>query len=417
MKRIKSFINWMRLSRTRMVSGVIIVGLIIFILFKIFGGTSTQPQYQTAKVEKGTIVVSVSVSGQMLSANIINITTKASGVVKQVLVKDEDVVTSGQKIIETELDPQGEQSNALAWSNYLTAKTTLENANTAMFTLQSDMLTKWKTFKDLAESGQYQNSDGTPRQDARGLPQYVSVQDDWLAAEAKYKTQQNVISQSQAALNNAWLNYQATSKDITSSMNGTISNITVTPGTLIDGSATALRVAVIKNEGLPLATFNISEIDVSKITPGQKATITLDSLSGKTYTGKVMTVDRIGTVSSGVTNYPVIIQFDTQVPEVLPNMSTSASIILQTKDDVLQVPSTAVITSEGQYQVRILRNNSVEFVNVETGLTSDSQTEIVSGLNEGDMVITGTVATQTQTGRSVFGGGFGGSSNVRVIGR
>ncbi|MEW5857640.1 MAG: efflux RND transporter periplasmic adaptor subunit [Cyanobacteriota bacterium] len=97
------------------------------------------PQFQTARVERGTIISTVSASGSVLTANIVNITTQASGVVKAVYVKDGDKVIAGGKIAEIALDKEGQQKNASNWSSYLSAKTSVDSANVSLYTLQSAM--------------------------------------------------------------------------------------------------------------------------------------------------------------------------------------------------------------------------------------------------------------------------------------
>ena len=405
--RAKGLLN----SRKRIAIFIILILILAFAGWKVLGNKQQQPQYQTAKVERGTIVSSISASGQIITANIISVTTNASGVVKQVFVKDGDTVFADQNIAEITLDASGQQKNAQAWSSYLSAKNSLESAKATQYSLQSDMFTKWDDFKNLAESSTYQNPDGTPRYEQRALPEFHIAENDWLAAEAKYKNQQNVISQAQNSVSSAWLSYQAVSPIVTALMSGIITNITYSPGMTISASAdSSQRIAVIKSEGTPLATFNISEIDVSKVKPGQKATIKLDSIADKTFTGKVLTVDRIGTVTSGVTNYPVVIQFDTEAPEILPNMAATASIILETKDNVLLIPSSAIQRQGNQNVVRIMKGKKEQTITVEIGLISDTQTEILSGLSEGDEVVISTVTPSggQQGGGSVFGGGGAG---------
>ena len=91
------------------------------------------------------------------------------------------------------------------------------------------------------------------------------------------------------------------------------------------------------------------------------------------------------------------------------NFCPKINIITNTKDDVLLVSSSAVKSDDnGNNYVQILKNGKPVNQNVEIGLSSDSQTEITSGLKEGDVVITSTIAatttkTSTQT-QSVFGG-------------
>lgn len=410
MNKIVSFFKQIFSKRKNLVIFAIVLIVGGFIGWRVLGTRGQQPQYQTAMVERGTIVSSVNASGHVQSTNIMNVTTGASGIVKKVYVKDGDKVVAGQKIAEITLDQAGQQKAASAWSSYLSAKNSVDSANVSLYTLQADMLSKWKTYKDLAESASYDS------EEERRLPEFIIAQDNWLAAEAKYKNQQAVIDQTKASLNNSWLSYQLTSPIITAPTSGTVSNIGLVEGMVLTTDQTAgssQRVAVIQNEANPILTLNLTEIDVPKIKIGQKATVTLDSLPDKTFTGKVVTVDKIGTTSNNVTSYPATIQLDTSSPEILPNMAANASIVTDTKSNVLLVPSSAVQTQTGQSFVRVLRNGREQQIPVQVGLSSDTQTEIISGLSESDEVITATLSTtQTQQGgRSVFGGGgFGGGA-------
>jgi macrolide-specific efflux system membrane fusion protein len=363
----------------------------------LFKNKNPKVQIQTQKVERGTIVSSISASGQILTANIVNITTNTKGLVKKVYVKDGDKVWAGRKIMELTLDSDAQQKAASAYSSYLSAKNNLDSAQATLYTLQS---------QEFAANQKFIN-DAVARGLASDDPTYIQENADWLAAEAKYKNQQNVIVQAQAAINNAWLAYQSVSPIITSPVSGTITNLTYSEGMTLSASADASqRIAVIESEGTPMATFDVSEIDVSKVRPGQKATIKLDSLPDKTFTGKVITVDKIGTTTNGVTNYPVVIKFDASDPEILPNMSATANIILEVKDNVLLVPSSAVQKQNGQNVVQLRKGKQEQTVNIEVGLISDTQTEILSGLSEGDEVIISTSSTSSnQSGKSVFSGG------------
>ena len=375
----------------------VIVGLII-VVGRLVKSKNQQPQIQTQKVERGTIVSSISASGQILTANIVNITTNTKGLVKKVYVKDGDKVWAGQKLMELTLDSDAQQKNAAAWASYLSAKNNLDSAQATLYSLQS---------QEFAANQKLIN-DAVARELKTDDPTYIQENADWLAAEAKYKNQQNVIVQSRAAINSAWLSYQSVSPIVTAPISGTITNLTYTEGMSLSASSDASqRVAVIASEGTPLSSFNISEIDVSKVRPGQKATIKLDSLADKTFTGKVITVDKIGATTSGVTNYPVIIKFDSGASEILPNMSATANIILEVKDNVLLVPSSAVQKQNDQNVVRVMKGKQQQVVNVEVGLISDAQTEIISGLSEGDEVITSNTAStiNNQSGGSVFSGG------------
>lgn len=422
--------------RNRRIIGFLIAALVIAAIFLWRGnsGSTGQTIYQTAFVEKGTIVSSISASGDVSSANSTVINTQASGVVTKVYVKDGDRVKTGDKIAEIELDLEGRQRSAQAYTSYQSANNSLDNANTALYTLQSSMLTSWKSYMDIAQSSTYQNPDGSPKQDFRSLPQFMSTSDDWLATEAKYKTQKNVIAQAQTSLNSAWLSYQQSSPTVYAPISGTVTGFSLQPGSVLtaqsnsSGGASSQKIANIKTVAFPTVLVSLTEIDIPKVKIGNKATITFDAFPAKTYTGQVISIDTVGTISSNVTSYPTVIKLDTEVLGVLPNMSAQANIITDSKSDVLTVASTAVQIQNGQAKVRVMKNKQLQDVFVETGITSDSQIEIVSGLTEGDIVITGQTTTTTgqsrtsnQTSSSPFGaigggnrggGGFGGGGAV-----
>lgn len=403
---------------------VIIIGLGWFLRPKIFGTKAVQPQYQTAQAEKGTLTIVVTASGQVSQANSATVETQASGVINKVYVENGQKVKTGDKIAEIDLDLVGQQRSSSAWSSYQAAKNSLENAKISYFTLQSDLLTNWKTFMDLAQSSMYESSDKTPNTSNRQLPQYMSVDDQWLSVEAKYKQQENVVSQVQTALNSAWLSYQQTSSTIYAPIPGTVTGLSLQIGSVLtsqsntSGTATAQKIASIQTDASPIIKVNLSQIDTPKVKVGNKATLTFDAFPGKTFTGKVVSIDTIGAISSGVTTYPAVIKLDTEVSEIFSNMTAAANIITQIKDNVLLIPSSAVQTQDGQSFVRILKNGKIEQIDVETGVSSNTQVEIVSGLSEGENIVTSNISSQSTTVRngqtqSPFGG-FGGGGGFRI---
>lgn len=392
--------------------GAFVLIAIVFIIFNPFKSKKNKITYQTTEATKETIVSSVSASGEVLTANIINITTQAKGLVSNIYVKEGDKISAGQKLFEFNLNPDSKSQSASAYSSYLSAKNNVDSAQATLYSLQSAMFT----------ANQKLINDAVARDLTTDDPTYIEENADWLAAEAKYKNQLAVINQARAALNSAWLSYQSQSPIVYAPMGGTISNITIAKGLSLDSSTTSQRVAVIKSGGLPMATFDLSEIDVSRVKPGQKVTLKLDAISDKSFTGTVLNVDRIGTITSNVTNYPVMVEFDTDSPEILPNMAATANIIVDTKVNVVAVPSSAVIQQNGQTVVRLLVNNQERTVNVETGISSDTLTEIISGVSEGNTVITGTSSASTNTtGTSIFSstgrGGISGAGAGRLLGR
>ncbi len=372
---------------------------------KLVGG-KVAVSYQTMVAERGTLVVSVTASGSISSGNDVNITTNVSGTVNRIYVKNGDKVTQGQKIAEITLDQSSEQKKTAAWASYLSAQNQLNSSVANYNSLQAAAFSANQKFINGAA--------------ARGLaasdPTYIQEYATWLQAEANYKNQAGVVASARASLSNTWINYQQTSPTITAPIAGVVSNLVLAPGISISastGSSTNTTSAaqivgtITKADGGLLTTVNVSEIDATKVLAGQKVTLTMDAFPGKTFTGKVLIVNTNGQVSSGVTTYPTTIVFDKTMDNIYPNMGVSAKIITKVVDDVILVPTAAISTVGGQNSVRVVKDGKLETVTVEIGEANDTQTVIVSGLGEGDSIVTsasGTASTtRTTTGASPFG--------------
>lgn len=387
---------------------VILIGIIWFLIPK-----NQAPQYQTAQVEKGTLITSVSASGTVSSGSNVSITTSATGVVSDVYVKNGDTVEEGQKIADITLDQNSLQKQTSAWASYLSAQNNLNTAKSKMNSLQSAL---FKANQAFVNDKGIPNPSDQDKQD----PKYIEEQADWLQAESDYNNQQGAIAAASASLTSAWYSYAQLSSTITAPSGGTISGLSISSGTPLvqsssNSSSPSTNSQTVGTITLPSSNIQVSvdlsEIDVTHVKIGQKATITLDAFPDKTFTGEITSIDTQGAVSSGVTSYPAVITLDTNDTSIYPNMAASAKIITAVKDNVLLVPSTAVQSLNGQSTVRIMKNGQVQSVPVTIGDANDTQTEIVSGLSEGDTVVT-SASIQTTTGAtsSPFGGGgFGGN--------
>lgn len=413
MKKLQGIKKWLVTDKKRLIGAVFIFLLIVFAGYRIFSSKNNQPTYQTATVEKGTIIASISASGNVIQSNITNVTSQASGVVTEVYVEEGTTVVKGTKIAQITLDQEGQQAATSAYASYLSAKNALDSANSALFSLDSSMWSANQKFiNDAVERGL-----------ATDDPTYIQENDDWQSAQAKYLQGKNAITLAQANLSNASVNLSQTQGIIYAPVAGTIKGLTIAKGmtfgssTTTSGSRNSQRIASIAQTGNILVSVNISEIDVPNIKVGQNATVTFDSIPEKTFSGKVVSIDRIGSTTSGVTNYPAIIALDTSSDSILTNMASTANIITDIKDNVLFIPSTSIKQQAGESVVTVLTDKkTTQLVTVETGIFSDSDTEIVSGLDEGQTIVTSTSTTSTsQQGSSVFGGGFG--SGRAVFGR
>ncbi|HVT01733.1 MAG TPA: HlyD family efflux transporter periplasmic adaptor subunit [Patescibacteria group bacterium] len=426
LNNIKQIPGWfLKLPAVKKVLVLIAIVLVGGFIYISLTKKSNKPSYQTATVEKGTLVTSVTASGTVTSGNSTPITTQATGVVSEVYVKNGDYVNQGQNVATIALDQSSQQKQAAAYSSYLSAVNNLNQAKSQINGLQAALFQANQAF--VTDRGV-----ANPITDD---PQYIIEKANWLQAESNYNNQQNVINQAQAALNSASLSLAQTSATVTAPISGTISNLNLTPGLPIISSSTTgsgsnsssnstastQTLGNVTLDNVPLtATVDLTEIDVTKIKVGQKVTITLDAFPDKTFTGKVVAIDTTGSVSSGVTTYPTTITFDSSIDGIYPNMGVNVTIITSVTSDALIVPSAAVQTVDGSSTVRILKNGQIQTVDVEIGKSSDTQTQITSGLSNGDTVVTGTISTQrnTTTGgsSSPFGGGNASFGGARVGG-
>lgn len=402
MQKLKIVVKKYKLYLLALLVIVIVVTLGQHFLGNSSTSQSTQ-QTSLASVIKGSIASSVSASGKVETANYLPINTGVNGIVKKVFVKEGDTVTKGQKIMEITLNSDGEENLASAWASYLSAKNSLAKAKTDLLSKENSLINAKEDFQTEKEHNSYQTHDERIS--------YKLAENNYLSAEQTYDQQQTTIQQAQVSLNKSWLSYQAQSPTIVAPDSGTIANILVVEGMNISNSLserTSTSVASIKKEGTPIVSLNISELDINSIKVGQKAEITLNSIPGKIFTGTVAGIDKIGEVSSGVTNYSVIVRFDESSDLVLPNMDVDGNIIIEQKDNVLEVPSAAITSERGNTFVTVMDNGTEQKVNVKIGISDGAYTEITSGLTEGQQVVVQALPTsgftQSQNQRDTFRG-------------
>jgi HlyD family secretion protein len=210
------------------------------------------------------------------------------------------------------------------------------------------------------------------------------------AAQASLESAKVAVDQAQHNLDNASLYAPS---------DGTVSAVNYNPG---DSAGTSTAVSVVDLSKVQVQV-SIAEVDVARIKVGETAQVTMDALPDKTYTGQVIAVGPVGTVTSGVVNYAVTVALTNADAAVKPGLTANLAVEVDRRDNVLVVPTRAIRTQGSQKIATVLQNGkSVEMV-VNTGLSNDTMVEITSGLNEGDHV----VVNQTQTTQSNRGGGVG----------
>jgi len=158
-------------------------------------------------------------------------------------------------------------------------------------------------------------------------------------------------------------------------------------------------------------TGAVSDAQIGQIALGQTARITPAGATDA-LTGKVTYIAAVATVTSGVATFAVTVTIDGSNPSLHAGTSASVSIIVNQASEVLTVPTSALRSGNS---LQVLVNGKVEIRTVTVGASDALRTQIMSGLNPGDEVITATVSSSvptTNSGGGLFGGGgrgnFGG---------
>jgi macrolide-specific efflux system membrane fusion protein len=403
----------------------LLLGFGIFFGTKYYGNTS-KVSYITETVTIGTLMTSISASGTITSGDTTYITTGSTGTVSKVFVKNGDVVTKNQKLAEINLDDLGQETKTTAWNNYQKALVNVKTVETqkeidAINVLQKkDALKKAENAKRDAHSGGWNPTTRNPYTDTELMivdKQYEEAIAGYDAAVSNSSISNANISLAQAKASAAYRSYQQVSSTVYAPASGIIDNLALAVGVSIGNTQTSSitvssgtdstsnsvsvnsqKIGAIKNpEGQYQATVSLTEVDVTTVKSGQKVTLTLDAFPESSFTGTVLAVNTSGSVSSGVTAYSATILLDKTSIDIYTNMAVNATIITSTKTDVLLVSSSAIQTSTTGSYIQVLKDDKTTDVAIETGSSNDFQTEIISGLSEGDVIVTATSSTQTSS--------------------
>jgi multidrug efflux pump subunit AcrA (membrane-fusion protein) len=409
---------------------IAVLGLGYFGYTQLTTNTAT-PTYQTAQISKGTLITSIAATGSITSGNTTNISTKASGTVTKVYVKNGDLVKKGQKILDISLDSDGIERRSSAWQAYLKAQ---EEVVSTTKTKQDLEIQTWKDRQSITDA---QNAidnveelagltDDQKHQKTEAVDQAKMAFD--VTAE-KYKNADAAIAAAKITAQAAYLDYQDVSGSIVAPASGIINNLTLTKDSTLTASTsqsttTGSSYASSQIIGFIRAANNqyqakvsLTEVDATKVQAGQKVNITMDAHSDKSFTGTVLAVDVSGTSTSGVSSYPATILMDATELPIYPNMSVSAAIITSIESDVLLVPTSAITTSDGASAVSVMKDGNPVPTAVTTGNSNDTQTVIKSGVAEGETIVTGaSTSAKNNNTESAFSSTRGGGGGATFIG-
>lgn len=192
----------------------------------------------------------------------------------------------------------------------------------------------------------------------------------------------------------------------------------VTAVTVAAGSSAPAGAAITMLSSDLIVTTSVVESDIAAIKADQTATVDVAALDAS-LRGKVLSIDPVGSGSGGgsVVSYAVKVALDAPPAGLRPGMSADITIVAASASKVLAIPSRALTGNAGSYTVRVVAaDGSVSTRNVEVGLVTSSLAEVKSGLQAGDLVVTGTSSNQNSVTNGFGGGGFNGGGGTVVRG-
>ena len=165
---------------------------------------------------------------------------------------------------------------------------------------------------------------------------------------------------------------------------GTVTEISVRVGDYVGGGG---QLAVIADLTALEIAAEVDEIDVSQVEVGQNVEVRLDAFPGERFAGKVMRLFPTASAQRGSTSYSALVDFDPRNIKVRVGMGAPLKIQTIEKKNVLVVPNRALKNVGTRKAVRIVAPGAPRDVLVEVGASDGNNTEIVSGLNEGDQIL------------------------------
>ena len=401
--------------------GVLLLALILVgsVACNPFGGDEEEASQQLVEVVRGDLAISVSGSGNIEVSAEGKLAFGVGGRIDRIYVEEGDSVTKGDVLAGLDTDDL-ELALTQARVALTQAQVAVNTANVTLRTARHSLdeahdLYTWPEIK-VAEADV---------DDAEAYLQYVIDKDLPLAtlyyararldaAEAvldamiyDYDTEEVAIKKMEVALAEQSLELsqlslgqaqqsleyareQLDEATITAPLGGVIAKIYNEEGDVIPPPALSSQV-IIHLVDLTTIELNVEvdEIDIPDVKPGQRAIIDVDALPGVEFEGEVLTISPVAKEEAGVILYEVKVGFN--VPEgsgLRVGMSAEADIVIVDRSNVLLVPDRAITKdNEGNPVVMVVVNEQTEERPVVTGISDGFDTEIVSGLSEGEVVV------------------------------
>jgi len=379
----------------------VITALVILIAmaggYYLYSTTRSQEiQYVTVPAARGDITSAISATGTLDAVETVDVGTQISGTVSSVYIDYNSVVKKGQLI--AEIDPATHMADVQQYrANLLSARASLENARATYVKAQKDFArTKELAARDLISKAEVDADESS-----------LSV------AKAQVAAAEASVAQATATLSKAEINLGYTK--IYSPVDGVVVAKNVDAGQTVAASYQTPSIAEIaRNLAEMQVEVAVDEADIGGVVEGQRARFTVDTHPAENFEGVVTQIRLSPTTTDNVVTYTVIVKVANDEKLLMPGMTANVSLILMEKEDILIVPNSAFrfrpstgnngsaamgppggmgnrtiaeVTAPAVYMLG--KDKKPVKVEVERGITNGQNYEIISGLSEGDSVITG----------------------------
>lgn len=341
---------------------------------------SSQVHYITEPVKRGTIDKSVLASGSVRAIQRTEVGAQVSGKIQKLNAELGQAVKKGQLIAEIDSEPQQNALNS-AQAEWLAYQTQLNAKQVAL---------------SVAESS-YQRLAKLYTQKSTSLNELDNARNTLALAKANLEESKAKIQLAEIAVNTAKTNLSYTK--IIAPIDGVIVSVPVSEGQTVNANQASPTIVQVADLSQVLIKFEIAEGDIAQVKVDQAVSFNTLAEPNRRYRTEIQSLDPALTkltdnnyVEQSANNEAVYYYANAQVANpdqsLRIGMTVQGKITIFEKHNVLLVPNSAIKKRQGKSVVDVLENGKSVERNIEIGISDGQSSEVLSGLNEGEQVIT-----------------------------
>ena len=361
-----------------------------FIYDNFFKVKDEKVEFITKKAKKGSFSKKVDATGEIFATELIDVGAQVSGQIKKLYVKLGDQVKKGDMI--ASIDSSTQQNS-------------IDNKE-AQLAIYKAQLESAKVALNIAKT-QFDRENALFSKNATSKQEFESAKNTYSANSAKIKELEAQIKQTNIELSTAKINLGYTK--ITAPRDGTVVSVQVEEGQTVNANQTTPTIVNIADLSRVKMKMQIAEGDITKIKVGTPVEYSILSEPTKKFQTTVSSIDpglttlsdgSYGSSSSSKSSYSSSSSSSSAVyyyaQSIVDNkdgilrigMTTQNELLIANVEDAIIVPSIGIKKDENGTFVYVLKDGKAVKTEVKTGIKDNLDTQIISGINEGDEIIT-----------------------------